>query len=203
MLSAEDTIALGACTPQFREAMKARGNYALSTGFLAALDKAMARFPDGAMPRIGYCSWKDSCLINEPARSARHVLSIITRPNPRVAAALQQNAVDGRETAFFLRQWVPIPPWSEFRMFMRKRRSLRYFTILSSRSISGNRTEPGCRLQIPVRILCEIPPYLPYGNGHRGRVPAAIAGRPRCVPDRTQSPRSACGFLLLFLGRGR
>lgn len=122
MLSAEDTIALGACTPQFREAMKARGNYALSTEFLAALDKAMAKFPDGAMPRIGYCSWKDSCLINEPARSARHVLSIITRPNPRVAAALQQNAVDGRETAFFLRQWVPIPPWSEFRMFMRKRR---------------------------------------------------------------------------------
>ena len=122
ILSAEDTIALGACTPQFRETMKAHGSYTLSTQFLAALDKAMARFPDGAMPRIGYCSWKDSCLLNEPARSARQVLSIITRPNPRVAAALQQNAVHGHETAFFLRQWVAIPPWSEFRMFMRNRK---------------------------------------------------------------------------------
>ncbi|WP_040853652.1 hypothetical protein [Phyllobacterium sp. YR531] len=122
VLSVEDTIALGSMSVEFREAMSLFGNYPLSDEFYEALNAGVAKFSEGVMPRLGYCSWKDSTLVHQSAKTPKQVLSNITRPNRRIATALQENAVDGVETPLFLRQWADIPAWSEFRIFMKARK---------------------------------------------------------------------------------
>jgi hypothetical protein len=79
----------------------------------------MAQFPDGVMPRIGYCSWKAGSIINAPAKTARDVLQIMSRNDPRIGRAVIAHVVMKEPVVPHLRPWIKIPEWAEFRMFIR------------------------------------------------------------------------------------
>lgn len=119
-LSAMDAHVLGGFSMQYRAAMNgpAADGY-FSTGFLDTLDAAMAQFPEGVMPRIGYCSWKAGSLTNAPAIGARGVLQIMSRDDPRIGRAMVAHVAMKEPAVLHLRPWITIPDWTEFRLFIR------------------------------------------------------------------------------------
>ncbi|KZL24353.1 hypothetical protein [Pseudovibrio sp. WM33] len=121
-LSPQDVVALGANTPEFCEQFEMFNHFDLSQDFLDEVAVGLEKFPSGAFPRLDYCSWKESCLVNSPARTLRDVEAIILQPSLRVAAALMEPAVHNAGANFYLREWIDIPRWSEFRIFMRDRK---------------------------------------------------------------------------------
>ncbi|MGL4309558.1 MAG: hypothetical protein ACRCSU_03645 [Paracoccaceae bacterium] len=119
-LSEHDAHVLGGFSMAFRAAMTgpAAEDY-FSIGFLDTLDNVMAQFPDGVMPRIGYCSWKAGSISNAPAKGAKGVLQVISRDDPRVGQAMVAHVVMAEPVVLHLRPWVKIPEWAEFRLFIR------------------------------------------------------------------------------------
>jgi D123 len=119
-LSAQDAQVLGGFNMAFRAAMTgpaAEGYF--SKGFLDTLESAMAQFPDGVMPRIGYCSWKAATISNVPANGAKGVLAVMSRDDPRVGRAMVAHVVMAEPVVLHLRPWVKIHDWAEFRMFIK------------------------------------------------------------------------------------
>jgi hypothetical protein len=88
------------------------------------VDRAVRQFPNGAFVRLGSRSPKDSwrgiregfwCWDGEKA------ISLLTDCSERVAEDLQLAIAAQYEPRIFVREWQDIPPWSEFRCFMRDR----------------------------------------------------------------------------------
>lgn len=119
-LSQADARVLGGFSRTFRSAMTgtAAGDY-FSQGFLDTLEAAMAQYPGGVMPRIGYCSWKAASISNVPANGAKGVLAFMSRDDPRVGRAMVAHVVMNEPVVLHLRPWINIPEWAEFRMFIR------------------------------------------------------------------------------------
>jgi D123 len=118
-LSDHDAQVLGGFSIAFRAAMTGSTDDYFSTGFLDTLDTVMAQFPEGVMPRIGYCSWKAGAISNAPAMDARGVLQVMSRDDPRVGQALVAHVVMAEPVILHLRPWVKIHEWSEFRLFIK------------------------------------------------------------------------------------
>ncbi len=118
-MSAHDAHVLGGFSMAFRAAMDGRAEGYFSPGFLDTLETVMAQFPEGVMPRIGYCSWKAGSISNAPALGARGVLQIMSRDDPRIGQACIAHVVMAEPVVLHLRPWVTIPDWAEFRMFIR------------------------------------------------------------------------------------
>jgi D123 len=119
-LSAEDAVVLGGFNMAFRAAMTGGGSDSyFSDGFLDTLDAAMAQFPEGVMPRLGYCSWKAGSVDNIPAIGTRGVLQVMSRDDPRIGRAMIAHVVMNEPAVLHLRPWIKIPEWAEFRMFIR------------------------------------------------------------------------------------
>ena len=118
-MTAEDVVALGSYYPQFRRALGLDEVYDLSPALNAALAAALAKFPGGVMPRLGYCSWKGSSLMPAPVRTIKELMAVITRPDERIARTLVNAAAHRYGLPLHLREWLPMPPQSEFRAFIR------------------------------------------------------------------------------------
>lgn len=130
-VSPEDVVALGANTPDFCEKFEMYNHFELSQEFLDQVTAGLEKFPSGAFPRLDYCSWKESCLMNSAATTLRDVEAIILQPNVRIASALLESAIHNQGSIFYLREWVDMPRWSEFRIFMRDRKIIgtsQYYT---------------------------------------------------------------------------
>ncbi len=120
-LNTSDVWVLGSFTPLFRDMTGySSGNY-FSERFLRNIDDALEKHPLVA-PRIGFCSWKSLRIPILASYQSRGVLYTICSENERVARAIAAHL--SSETALFLhlRKWHDIPPWSEFRVFIRDRR---------------------------------------------------------------------------------
>jgi D123 len=119
-LSAHDAQVLGGFNMTFRAAMTGpAANGYFSMGFLDTLESAMAQFPAGVMPRIGYCSWKAGTISNAPANGAKGVLAVMSRDDPRVGQAMVAHVVMAEPVVLHLRPWVKIHDWAEFRLFIK------------------------------------------------------------------------------------
>jgi D123 len=118
-LSEHDAQVLGGFSMAFRAAMEGSADGYFSTGFLDTLDTVMAQFPEGVMPRIGYCSWKAGSVSNAPAMGAKGVLQIMSRDDPRVGQAMVAHVVMAEPVMLHVRPWVKIHDWAEFRMFIK------------------------------------------------------------------------------------
>ena len=118
-LSPEDTQMLGSLNGFVQRAMGPVQSIGLSDGMYAAIEDALTALPDGAMPRLGYCSWKGSSLVHRPARTLADVMQIITQNDERIGRALACALIAGQGVVLHLRTWVEIAPASEFRAFVR------------------------------------------------------------------------------------
>ncbi|KJS08447.1 MAG: hypothetical protein VR78_18110 [Hoeflea sp. BRH_c9] len=116
-----DVLVLGSHCRLFRDYFGDVGGGELSERFVREASGALKQMPDGAMPRLGYASWKASMIVNEPICSFRDLMKVMTRDDPRIAKALIRHAMTKEGAWLHLRQWRVIPPESEFRMFIRKR----------------------------------------------------------------------------------
>lgn len=121
-MSPEDAAVLGSYSAGFRAALGDRRGEFFSDGFMAALEGALTAFPGGVMPRTSYCSWKGSMLDNLPLRTLPELMQVITADNRRVGDSLVVMLSAGDPVCLHLREWREIAPWSEFRLFVRRRR---------------------------------------------------------------------------------
>lgn len=108
---------LGA-TPTHGHAATTSGTVGLSPATAAELDDILSDYPEGAHARLGLCSFKFGPR-PEPVRSAGDIVRLMSLPNPRVAAVVEGMLQRSNPTRLYLRHWVEIPPWTEFRIFFR------------------------------------------------------------------------------------
>ncbi len=140
-LSEQDRMALGSSTPGFAEALLLDTPVAISTGLSQQIEAALDRFRDGVFLRTGATSFKSSLLPVTPAKTVKRAMDILSLPNRRSAAFLADSLVNGYDLNLFAFPWHDIPPWSEFRIFIRDRRVIgvsQYHHQLSFPEIPAN-----------------------------------------------------------------
>lgn len=114
----DDLVALGGCSATFRDAFVEFERRNFTDVFLCQIKDALDEFPDGVMPRIGYCSWKASTILHKPLLRVSDVMGTITRDDNRIARGLLPHAMGGAPAMLHLREWQDIPPAEEFRLFI-------------------------------------------------------------------------------------
>ena len=89
------------------------------------LEEAIRCFPGGAFVRLGSRSGKDSILARTcglRVETGESALRLLCAGSERVAFDLRLALRHGYSPYLFVRQWLDIPPWAEFRCFMKGRR---------------------------------------------------------------------------------
>lgn len=83
---------------------------------------SMREFPDGIFIRLGSRSPKDSWFGHREgfrATNSRKAVMILTASSERVAEDISLALANNYLPHIFLRQWIDIEPWQEFRCFMK------------------------------------------------------------------------------------
>lgn len=95
------------------------------SGIRRRVSDAVGIFPAGAFVRLGSRSPKDSwrwAREGPKVRVGEDPLRFLLDCSERVSDDLHLALANGYAPHVFVRQWVEMPPWSEFRCFMRGRR---------------------------------------------------------------------------------
>lgn len=92
----------------------------LSGEFIDDLDDTLRSYSGGAHARFDLCSLKLGAAPPK-IRTSGDFISALKRENPRVLSALASFAHAGRDAHVFLFPWRDMPPWTEFRLFIRDR----------------------------------------------------------------------------------
>jgi len=122
-LTLAEARALGARNPAFRDRMGAVP-YESVDGLAERLAVALRFYPDGAFVRLGSRSGKDS---NYAARhglrvnNANAAIALLTEESARIAFDLRLALRFNYPPHLFVRRWLDIPAWAEFRCFMKNR----------------------------------------------------------------------------------
>lgn len=88
------------------------------------IEKALYNFPKGAFVRLGSRSGKDSLYAQHFGLRITHAdaaIKILTEASERIAFDLHLALQNDYCPHIFVRQWIEIPRWAEFRCFMRDR----------------------------------------------------------------------------------
>mgnify|MGYP001026833852 CR=1 FL=1 len=121
-LSHDDLNVLGGYSRIFRDLVDYNDDAFFSENFQANIEDITKKWPKGVFPRIGFCSWKETEYQILPCYGVRGVLSTITADNERVGRAIATHSSGNTPLFLHLREYHPLAPWSEFRMFIRDRR---------------------------------------------------------------------------------
>jgi hypothetical protein len=90
-----------------------------------AIFAGMSKFPNGAVPRLGSRSPKDSfrwMRQGPQCMTAEEALGLLCDCSERISDDLHLAIANNYSPHIFLRQYVTIPKWTEFRCFMRGRK---------------------------------------------------------------------------------
>lgn len=85
------------------------------------IESSLIKYPNGAFIRLGSRSAKDSVYANVHGLridDAKSALNTLTSDSRRVAFDLRLALKNEYQPHIFLREWLEIPKWSEFRCFM-------------------------------------------------------------------------------------
>ena len=123
MLLAEEARVLATTPPLWRDRLIGSDPQALHH-IAARLKPAIARFPGGAFIRLGSRSPKDSAIFQATAGRVTEAVTAIKllQTSDRVHADVARCLELGHTPALFVREWLLLSPWQEFRCFMRNRR---------------------------------------------------------------------------------
>lgn len=91
---------------------------------IAKAGMLIVEFPDGVFVRLGSRSPKDSWLGHREGFkvvSGKKAIALLTDCSERVAEDLSLALANNYLPHIFLRQWIDIEPWQEFRCFMKNR----------------------------------------------------------------------------------
>lgn len=88
------------------------------------LDAAVKKFPDGAFVRLGSRSPKDAFVETFKVHTGAEAVNVLTACSERICDDLHLALDNNYAPHIFVRQWITIPHWQEFRCFMRNRRMI-------------------------------------------------------------------------------
>lgn len=123
-LSPQDLVWMGQKVPGFLDRVGREAVDGPSETLLADLEAQFADQAKRAGPtrwhlRLGLVSFRLGAGPVLPVADSRDVLRIISMPNPRVAGVLAKMLREDRPANLFLRPWLDLPGWGEFRSFWR------------------------------------------------------------------------------------
>ncbi|WP_239014703.1 cell division cycle 123 family protein [Archangium violaceum] len=122
-LTLVEARALSVTPPLWRERLVALDPEGLHS-IAARLQKVLEGAEQGVFVRLGSGSPKDSALFRDHGGCARTPMMALKflQTSPRTRAHLSRFLELGHPVHLFVRHWMQIPPWQEFRCFMHNRR---------------------------------------------------------------------------------
>lgn len=122
-LSRQDTIDLGTNLSLYGASFGVPAQPILD--IKGKISTALKSFPLGAFVRLGSRSGKDSLYAQHNSLKVIHssaAIKILTAASERIAYDIRLALNAGYTPHIFVRQWVDIPEWAEFRCFMQSRK---------------------------------------------------------------------------------
>jgi len=122
-LTLAEARALGGRNPAFRDRTGA-ARYQSVDGLAERLAAALRLYPEGAFVRLGSRSGKDSTYAARHGlrvNNAAAALALLTEDSARIAFDLRMALRFNYPPHVFVRRWLDIPAWAEFRCFMKSR----------------------------------------------------------------------------------
>jgi hypothetical protein len=117
-LSRPDLVFMGNGTPGFSYAVTDPCPAGFSLMLKSDLTVVMPRYPMGVHMRLDLCSFKTGSG-NPRVVGANGAMWLMRQPNPRVSGLIRRGLAEQVPMSLFLFPWLPIPPWAEFRIFIR------------------------------------------------------------------------------------
>lgn len=118
-LSRADLVFMGAGTPGFSYLVADPCPDSFSQVLKSDIAIAMPRYPMGAHLRLDFCSFRSGTATPRVV-GANGALWLMRQANPRVSGVIRRGLSDAKALSLFLFPWLPIPPWAEFRIFIRQ-----------------------------------------------------------------------------------
>lgn len=119
VLSRPDLVFMGSGTPGFAYAVSDPCPDGFSLALKSDLSMVTAHYPQGAHLRLDLCSFRTGAAMPRVV-GTNGALWLMRQANPRVSGVIRRGLADKREMSLFLFPWLPIPPWAEFRIFVRQ-----------------------------------------------------------------------------------
>lgn len=122
-LTLAEARALGGRNPAFRDRTGA-ARFESVDGLAGRLAAALRLYPEGAFVRLGSRSGKDSTYAARHGlrvNNAAAALALLTEDSARIAFDLRLALRFNYPPHIFVRRWLDIPAWAEFRCFMKSR----------------------------------------------------------------------------------
>lgn len=123
-LTMEEARALGLINKEFSKWFS-NGSIEPIDGIIKRIDMALSNYPEGAFVRLGSRSGKDSSYANNRGfrvTDGNAAIRMLTENSHRIAYDLRLALHHNYCPHIFVRRWLEIPAWSEFRCFMKSRR---------------------------------------------------------------------------------
>ncbi len=119
ILSRADLVFMGSGTPGFAYAVNDPCPDGFSQALKSDLSMVTAHYPQGAHLRLDLCSFRTGAATPRVV-GTNGALWLMRQANPRVSGVIRRGLADNRDMSLFLFPWLPIPPWAEFRIFIRQ-----------------------------------------------------------------------------------
>jgi D123 len=121
-LGGADLVALCSVDPAFRAARGLAGVMPLSEDLQRLIDLELKALKGPAFLRTSYGMAKECPFAYAPVTTLREVEGVLRWPDARLLRFFRERLASGDPASLFLRRWQDIPPWAEFRAFVRGRR---------------------------------------------------------------------------------
>jgi hypothetical protein len=121
VLGEDDVRALLSHCPETRALIGYRSRLSFSESLLAWIEETVAGFSAGAFARLGGCSFTTSERDPRKISKGEQVERLLTHPGVRAASLAYMSLRAKQAVTLCIREWREIAPWSEFRIFIRRR----------------------------------------------------------------------------------
>jgi hypothetical protein len=121
-LSGPDLVALSSVDPAFRERRGLAGLMPLSEDLTRLIELELTALKGPAFLRTSYGMAKENPFAYAPVTTVREVEGVLRWKDARLLRFFGERLASGDPASLFLRQWVKIAPWAEFRVFIKGRR---------------------------------------------------------------------------------
>ncbi|MGL5010934.1 MAG: hypothetical protein ACRC6I_13720, partial [Paracoccaceae bacterium] len=121
-LSGPDLVALSSVDLTFRQRRGLPGLMPLSEDLTRLIDLELAALKGPAFLRTSYGMAKENPFAYAPVSTLREVEGVLRWKDTRLLRFFGERLASGDPASLFLRRWVNIAPWAEFRVFVKDRR---------------------------------------------------------------------------------
>lgn len=122
ILANEDVRAFLTQHTETRALIGSASRLRFSKPLLRWLDDTVSAFPGGAYARLGGCSFVTEDRGPRKIRTGEQVVKLMMHPGNRAASLAYRCFRANQPIALCIREWRDMPPWCEFRIFIKDRK---------------------------------------------------------------------------------